>query len=81
MKVNFFSNIYSILIIYLVDSLRILKAVRQWWAPTRRYKFTKPTRLNSGTYFLILILKTSTDSEDFMFSEINSRFLKLDATV
>ena len=39
----FFSNMYSILIIYLVDSLSTLKTVRQWWAPTRRYKFTKPT--------------------------------------
>ena len=45
----------------------------QRWTPTRRYQFTKPIWLTyvlhsrhgqiSGTHFLILLLKISTDSD------------------
>ena len=68
-----FTNIYSIPIKhFFVDSLRILKT-----------QFTKSTCLMyvfhgwngqiSSTYFLILLLKMSTNLEVFMFPEIRSQ--------
>ena len=71
---------YSYKKLFFVDSLRILKTIRQQWTPTRRYLQNQPdwhvlhSRHGqiSGTHFLILLLKMSTDS-DFLFSGINSK--------